>query len=205
MFEYFPVFLHAHLYLLTGKQLGWAHTARLTYKKGSAAERAEQFYRAAKKILHQAQKSGAPRRGTTPSKNKNKSRIPPALLFCPEIKGVTPRAYLSASTRRTKESAMPSTRCMPASEKPWPSPANTSSSGAPILFRRLFAVRKGNDLIFIAVQNEHGAFVRIPQGRKRARLLKIPLPQRHAPQVERFGIACPQKRRRQSSGMQKAG
>ena len=63
--------------------------------------------------------------------------------------------------------------------------------GAPILLRRLFAVRKGNDLIFIAVQNEHGALIRIPQGRKRARLLKIPLPQRHAPQVERFGDRLP--------------
>ena len=47
MFEYFPIFLHAHLYLLTGKKLGWAHTARLTYKKGAAAEKAEQFYRTA--------------------------------------------------------------------------------------------------------------------------------------------------------------
>ena len=47
MFEYFPVFLHAHLYLLTGKNLSWAHTARLTYKKGAAAEKAELFYRSA--------------------------------------------------------------------------------------------------------------------------------------------------------------
>ncbi len=51
MFEYFPIFLHAHLYLMTGKKLTWAHTARLSYKKGLAAEKAEQFYRAAMKFL----------------------------------------------------------------------------------------------------------------------------------------------------------
>ena len=51
MFEYFPIFLHAHLYLMTGKKLTWAHTARLSYKKGLAAEKAEQFYRAAMKFF----------------------------------------------------------------------------------------------------------------------------------------------------------
>ena len=51
MFEYFPIFLHANLYLMTGKKLSWAHTARLTYKKGLAAEKAEQFYRAALKFF----------------------------------------------------------------------------------------------------------------------------------------------------------
>ena len=65
MFEYFPVFLHAHLYLLTGKQLGWAHTARLTYKKGSAAERAEQFYRTAKKFFIKRKKAACPEEDNT--------------------------------------------------------------------------------------------------------------------------------------------
>ena len=64
MFEYFPVFLHAHLYLLTGKQLGWAHTARLTQE-----------------ILHQAQKSGAPRRGQHRQRIKTRAGSP-RLFFC---------------------------------------------------------------------------------------------------------------------------
>ena len=51
-----------------------------------------------------------------------------AVLFPEQNSFRRPRTYPRANTRRTKESAMPSTRCMPASEKPWPSPANTSIS-----------------------------------------------------------------------------
>ena len=66
MFEYFPIFLHAHLYLLAGKDLGWAHTARLTYRKGAAAEKAELFYRTTiKKLFIKRRKERAPEEENT--------------------------------------------------------------------------------------------------------------------------------------------
>ena len=140
MFEYFPVFLHAHLYLLTESSSD-GRTRRGSPTRRAPPPKERTILPRRQEILHQAQKSGAPRRGQHRQRIKTRAGSPGSFVLPRNKRRNAPRLSLGKHPPHKGE-RMPSTRCMPL-PKSRGLPPRILELGAPILFRRLFAVRKG--------------------------------------------------------------